>query len=263
MARAGALRRVAARAAHPGTGTGILVRVPRNTASADVCETCASRVPASNVAGSFYRIPGCVVGGEGRILDRIRGIVNIIVYRCGPPVDPIRGEVRLAQVHVFCKRNDRDIDVAVCRGSTVQLVDQCLGRGLEGSHLARAVHRPSIVEHERDAQPGNTPLGGGRSSHVKCVESEHPHELRIKRSRGLDLDVGTASRAVEHLDIDVLGFLAREERVEIFRRIFLELLFGELSCGFGVAGEREWIVILCLLAGSAVCMAALTELARL
>ena len=90
MACAGALRAVAPGAAHSRTGAGILVRIARNTAGTDVCETCAPRAPASAAAGSSCRIPGYVVGGGVRILNRIRGVVNIIVYRRGSPVNPIR-----------------------------------------------------------------------------------------------------------------------------------------------------------------------------
>src|SRR5262245_41508400 len=121
MAYAGALRAVAPVAAHSRTRAGILVRIARNTAGTDVGATSGTRLigTPSSAAGAVIVVPGSVVGPG--ILHRSRGIVDIIVYRCGPPVEPVRGEIRIAEIDVLRKRNDRDIDVAGRGDGAVQL----------------------------------------------------------------------------------------------------------------------------------------------
>src|SRR5262245_364124 len=105
MGYAAAFRAVAAVTANSRTRAVILVVIPRNAACADVGAAVATRAPASAAAGSSGRIPGCVVGCSV-VLDRSSGIVDIIVARRGSPVDPVRGKVRVAEVHVLRKRND-------------------------------------------------------------------------------------------------------------------------------------------------------------
>ena len=74
------------------TRAGILIRIARNTARADVGAAFGPRAPASAATAAVVGVPGGVIS-HGGILGRCTGH--------GAPVDPIRGKVRLVQVDVF------------------------------------------------------------------------------------------------------------------------------------------------------------------
>ena len=131
-------------------------------------------------------------------------VVNVGVA----PVDPVRVVIRGADVHVLHKWYDRDINVAGDCHSILELREKFFGCGLQGGHLAAVGHRTGIVEHERDAQPRDTPLGGGVGLHREGVKAENLHELGRQLRRRTEEDLGIVARIERHIDVDVASHRA-------------------------------------------------------